>query len=223
MRNRVLRFLSGGRSRCAALCFGVLVLAGSAQAATLVNAGSITALGGSSIAGAVSPGPIQILYGASESDKTISIVLDLGSVQNVDIITIQNRIGANTNLAIRSLNIYVAPNEAIDGFDPLSLSSYTTLVAPNALLTPNVNTGSEMRPVDITDSIKRYFLINITNSQNTGASGFSTAADFNRVQIGNIYVTTIPEPSSIVLGGVALLGLAFVRHHRRRSSAAATR
>lgn len=195
----------------------LLAFATSSQAQVLVNAGTITPVGGSTIAGSVAVQPISLIYHSSESDGVISFVLDLGSVQSIDEITIQNRTTGDTNLAVRSLNIYVAPDESIGGFDPLNMSFYTTQVAPNAILSPNVNTAGTMRTVDITDSTKRYFLVNLTGSY-FAPSGYSAANnDVNRSQIGNVYVTAVPEPSAMLLGCAGVAGLFLSRRTRRAS------
>lgn len=200
---------------CLAVALGFLGLTASSQAQVLVNAGTVTPVGGAN-QGLYFSGTLVQLTTTSATAVPLSFVLDLGSVQAIDEIIIQNRTSAGTNLGIRTLSIYVAPDESIGGFDPLNMSYYTTQVAPNALLMPNVNTAGAMRTVDITDSTKRYFLVNLTGSFKA-PSGFSNVADENNVQFGNVYVTAVPEPSAMLLGCAGVAGLFLSRRTRRAS------
>jgi len=130
-------------------------------------------------------------------DGDLDLLLDLGSVNNVDKILMQNRTDTSSNGAFVNLVISVA-DEAAPGFTPTDISFYSTVVF-NSYATPPAADAGLWREADITNSAKRYFQIRILDTW-WGAP--------SPTFIGDVDVQLVPEPatmSMLVLGGLLAL------------------
>lgn len=193
-------------------------LAGASSAhAVLVSAGTATGLAGDI---AVDSGvTFQFVDASSPSgsgyDGAIHVRLDLGSVSAVHKILNVNRTNVFTLLNALTANIYVAPDESDPGFDTNDPSDYTTLVFSGAF-TPAVATAGTVREADLGSVInRRFFLIDYTANFLGTIDGVLTN-NTDRVQVGDLQVTAVPEPLSAVLLGLGPMLVAL----RRRSAGA---
>jgi len=183
-----------------------LISFSSVHSAVIVTAGTLDGIGGSTV---TKPSAAVVAdYGSTQSDGTIHMMLDLGSVQYVTLLNIINRGDTATNLAIKSLSIWIA-DESAPGFDPFSLNSYTVNVWANQDLLPASTAANTVRPVDVTDFSGRYVLINLTSSFQINGAPFQYSASnpsLGRAQLGDI--TVVPEPHAVGLlmfgGAIAL-------------------
>lgn len=190
-----------------------------AHSAVTVTAGTLTGIGGTVVDRPVAT--VVADYSNTQSDGKIHLLLDLGSIRNVDIINIVNRDVA-TDMSIKSLSVWIASDEGALGFDPFSLSSYTTNVFANQNLMPATNGANVIRPADVTDFSRRYVLIELTSSFQTSGAPFwyQAGSNFGRAQFGDITITTtIPEPhmAGLVVFGGAIAMTPMLRRSRSRS------
>lgn len=213
------RWLQAERKYMAGKALGALMmfamaLTNVANAAVITTAGEITGIANSQVQDNTTL--FSAVYNYSlQTDGVIHIVLDLGSVQNVDVLTFVNR-NISTNFAISRLEILVAPDENAAGFDPYSLASYTKHVFVEQQLSPHNYNASAVRNANIDDTQSRYFLINFTESFHTVDKHFSSTPNQDRVQFSDIrYSSAIPEPGAAALVGLALAGGILHRWRKR--------
>lgn len=196
-----------------------LIAISSAYSAVIVTAGTLEGIGGSVV---TKPGAAVVAdYSNSQTDGMIHLLLDMGDIRDVALLNIVNRDVA-TDMSIKSLSIWIAPDESAPGFDPFSLSTYTVNVYANQNLMPAVNGANAIRPVDVTDFSRRYVLINLSSNFQTGGAPFwyQAGSNYGRAQLGDITIATaVPEPHAV---GLLIIGGAFsltrmLRRNRLRS------
>jgi hypothetical protein len=90
-------------------------------------------------------------------------LLDMGQIRKVTSLMIANRCDIGSLYNVGQVQVYVAPDETAESFDPFSSSSYTRSVF-SGLASPENYTQSLRRTVDITDSARRYFMIKIVSN-----------------------------------------------------------
>lgn len=152
-----------------------------------VTAGTLYGTGGST--NGVSSSVLQAYYGPEQPDGegVIYQVLDLGNAINVDKIDIINRRGfVSTNYSIDRMSIRVASDESSPNFNPLSLSSYNTIVFEEGNVKPRTNAPDAVRTIDIDDSRSRYFLLEFTKTFRSPVGrgeGFDSSVQFADITI----------------------------------------
>ncbi len=178
----------------------------SSRAAT-VTAGTINGIDGDYTFGT----PVINLYDAN-SNNVVEMVLDLGSVTNVDAILFVNRLDTAANTAPKTANIFVAPDETVGGFNPALASSFTVPVF-SGVFTPSANTAGTVQGADIVNSTKRYFLIDFTANFWAGSISTNLVGNTDRVQISDVRIVIVPEGPTFGLIGMG--GLWLWRRRRR--------
>ncbi len=175
---------------------GILLGTEAPSSAANVTAGTLTGIDGDYTFGTA---PIT-LYDAS-GNNIVEMVLDLGSVTNVDAILFVNRLDTAANTSPKTANIFVAPDETAGGFNPSLASSFTVPVF-SGLFTPSANTAGTVQQADIVNSTKRYFLIDFTANFWPGSISTNVVGNTDRVQISDVRIAIVPEVTTFSLIGM---------------------
>ena len=193
---------------------GLLLMTFSASASQTVTAGTLTAIGSDIDYDASGTYTLYVLKDAASpsgtgTDNRIHVVLDIGSIKDVDKIEYINRIIANANwpLNATTLDIFVADDESAAGFDPGQVSSFTTTVYSGAF-NPNLVGSGQMRTADIMASWKRqYFLLDFTANGYGLINGVSSNQT-DQVQLNDIRIVevTVQTPLTVTAGTLTAIG-----------------
>lgn len=183
-------------------CVAVLgFVCATASASIVTTAGTVTGLEGDTAVD--SETVFQFIDAASpdgvESDGVLHMLLDLGSVQNIDQIVYVNRL-INVDpwpLNAAVLDIKVAADESLLAATPTSASDFTETVFSGAFTVASQAPQAD-QVADIVDTTRRYFLIDFSASYVGSINGVSND-DRDRVQLDDLRVVTVPEPASLVL------------------------
>ena len=174
-------------------------------ASLTVTAGTMTAIGGDTEIDASSTYTLYVFKDAASpsgagTDNRIHAVLDIGTVKDVDKIEYINRIVTHANwpLNATTLDVFVAVDESVAGFDPSQVSSFATTVYSGAF-NPNLVGSGQMRTADLTASWKRrYFLLDLTANGYGLIDGIS-ANGTDQVHLSDIQIEIMPALGTVMV------------------------
>jgi hypothetical protein len=140
-------------------------------------------------------------------DGCVRLLLDLGTVPSVAVTQLEiTNPNIATNYAIERMNVFVASDENVPGFDPNSPLSYGQLASASAL-EPSTNAIATTRYVDINaaSQYKRYYAIFVWSNYWGNISGTSWNGSTSTISFSDIQA--VPEPISFLVLGLGAWGL----------------